>query len=254
MGSVTRFDVVDNQLQRLFATGQDVSKFLDDAENSAERALGQAKRAVIDSEDKLGLGGELTKSITNRVKAIDEKRKEFTKPLDEAKASVMDAFRPAVDTLNEAKSIIKGKCDAYLQAEQRRRAEEAAAQRRAAEEEARKAAEAQLEEGDFEAAAEIVQQAAGVVEAIQPEKVQATGLYGTSTSGTRVVSGEVTDLPAFVAFLFTPEGKLLSDTLGLGNLIEVKKSGVNKLARVAADKKLAVPGLSINDRLEARAR
>jgi len=55
------------------------------------------------------------------LKAIDEKRREMTRPLDEAKKHIIAFFRPATDKLNQAIALINSEMAAF----RRRQAEEA---------------------------------------------------------------------------------------------------------------------------------
>lgn len=252
--SVVQFDVIDNGLQRLFADGQRVALLLDTLEGEASNALAQAQRAVINSEDKLGAAGELSKAITGRLKTLEEERKAFTVPLDEAKARIMEAFKPAKETFESAKDLLKVKSSEFLRKEQARRAAEAAAEQARIREEARKAAEEKASEGDLEAATGVLETAAEVAAKAQPQKVLGVGGFGTKSSGQRVISGEVSNLKEFIKFLASPEGALLSDIIGLGTIIEAKKAGLNKLAKVAVDRKVEIPGLAVSDVEEARFR
>jgi hypothetical protein len=252
--SVVQLDVIDNALQRVFANAQATALLLDQLDEESASALRQAQRAAITSEESLGLAGELTKAITTRLKDLEEERKKFTVPLDDAKAKVMAAFKPAKENFESAKDMLRVKSSAYLTAENQRRQREALAEQERVRELARKEAEQAAEDGDLEAATGILETAAEIAQQAKPAPVAARGAFGTLTTGQRVISGEVTDLKAFIKFLATPEGSLLSDIIGLGAIVEAKKAGLNKLAKAAVEKKLSIPGLTISDTQEARAR
>ena len=114
-----------------------------------------------------------TRRVKECAKAVDETRKALTVPLDDQKKTIMDAFRPAVDTLSQAETLLKGaigtwnahlaKLAAEAAAEQRRleqierdrlAAEQADAARLVREADAARAA------GDYSKAEELVDQAA----------------------------------------------------------------------------------------------
>lgn len=69
-------------------------------------------------------GVEAIKKARAIKKAIDEKRKEMTKPLDEAKKRIMDFFRPAMDKLDKIIIKVNQEMSAY-----RRKQEEEARKR-----------------------------------------------------------------------------------------------------------------------------
>lgn len=70
---------------------------------------------------------ELRQIVTKR-KELNEARLRITRPMDEAKAAVMDLFRPALERLEQAETFLKGKVDGFLALEEQRRKEEEARQ------------------------------------------------------------------------------------------------------------------------------
>lgn len=169
------------------------------SQESAARAILEVAQAYsIDSPEMAAAAAEELGSIKAKQKELDELRKSLTRPLDEAKARIMDLFRKPQELLAQAETTIKGAIGSW-QAEERLRAEE---QRRAAEEVARaererlaeearqaeEAAKAAAAAGDESAAAEAQAKAvvlaaeAEVVEHLAPAVVEAPAkLAGVST-------------------------------------------------------------------------
>jgi hypothetical protein len=97
-------------------------------------------------------GGHDLKSVKAMQKALVDRRMKITRPMDAAKAEVMDLFRPAIGRLEEAETHIKTAMIAFKDEQDRIAAEAARVERekaekrerelrRKADEEARKAAE-----------------------------------------------------------------------------------------------------------------
>lgn len=100
----------------------------------ANQALEAAKAIQVTNAEEANEAGAFLKKCSTAKKALEERRKEITKPLDEAKKSVMDLFRGPFNTLEEARKTVKATLEDWTAAEERRLAEE----RRKAEEKARK--------------------------------------------------------------------------------------------------------------------
>ncbi|MCS7001329.1 MAG: hypothetical protein NZ518_00620 [Dehalococcoidia bacterium] len=60
-------------------------------------------------------------SLNERRKLLEQRRKELTAPIDDAKAGIIEFFRPALDALAHAERVIKGKIADYNRALQRER-------------------------------------------------------------------------------------------------------------------------------------
>jgi hypothetical protein len=255
MSQVVRLDVIDNNLQRAFAGNLEIASKLQALEDSSISALEQSQRAIIDSEDKLGRAGDLSKAITGQLKTLEESRKQLTAPLDEAKKSIMDAFAPAKANFETAKQALQLKSSEFLRNERERREREAAEERARIAAEARRIAEEAADDGDIVAASEVIEAAVVAERSVQAAPVAARGGFGATVSGTRVVKGAVIRTEAFLrALLVDPAVRELSAGVGLDSIVEFKQSGLNKLAKAAADAKVSVDGLSISDTLEARSR
>lgn len=218
-------------------------------------AKDQAERAVINTEETFGLAGDLVKSINANLKTIETTRKSITSPLDALKKQITGLFEIGDNALSEAKKILQTKQNVWLQAEDKRKREEARAAAQAAEEQALKLAQAQAALGDSKGADVVIEDAAKAVAKIeQSAKVSVQGSYGTTSSGTRVVTGSVTNATELLEKVLSAPDALLWAGLRIEDLVEFKQSGLNKLAKAIADRNLHIPGLSINDRLEARSR
>jgi len=128
----------------------------------AEGILVLAQGYAIDSVQMFELAADELKSIKAKAKDLDDRRKAITKPLDEAKARVMDLFRRPLELLGQAEALLKRAMLGFQQAqEQKRREAEAEARRVAAAEqerlrkEAEKAARAAEKKGNVEAAEQL---------------------------------------------------------------------------------------------------
>lgn len=155
----------------------------------AQNTLMMASTIIINTPELYELAGSDLKTVKARMKELDESRKAITKPLDEAKARVMDLYRVPLERLQQAETTLKNAMLSYqreqerIAAEERRRVEAAAAaerarletEARARAEEARKLAE-QAEKDPFDvesaskaaaaqAEAEVMQHTAQVVTA-----------------------------------------------------------------------------------------
>jgi hypothetical protein len=124
----------------------------------AEIALAGAEALVIDCPDMMDLATSETQAVKQRLSDLETMRKAITRPIDEAKAKIMDLFRPAKETYERTETVLKAKMVEYQLAERRRadeeqrRQDEAARQARdaAAREAASKEAAARAEAERFQ--------------------------------------------------------------------------------------------------------
>ena len=79
----------------------------------------QNNKPVIQTVDQLTKVGELLVIIKEKVKGLEQDRKEITDPMNEAKKRVMELFEPALDKLKDLESRIKRAMLEY-QVEQRK--------------------------------------------------------------------------------------------------------------------------------------
>lgn len=164
----------------------------------AASALALVEAFEVVDQPSLDLAGEELRAIKERAAKLDAQRKAITKPMDEAKAAVMDLFRGPIDILQRAESILKGKVLTYqrdqeAKAAEARRAAEAAAQ--AERERLEREAAALVEQGRTGEAA-VVETVAAMVVAPAPAVEAPAKVQGLSTRST--VDFEVVDLVALV--------------------------------------------------------
>lgn len=232
-------------------------------ETAAQSTLTVARTYVIDSPEMAEAAADDLGQIKQRIKLLDEQRMSITKPLDEAKARIMDLFRKPKALLEEAEGVLKRSLLTWQEAERkkaeelRRQQEEAARKLReeeqrkaaeaekariAAEEEARKAAEVGDAEAMFAAeekaaeAAQVVAVATETAEALQhaaPVAVAAPAkLAGVSTR--EEWKAEVTDLMALI--------KAVAAGTESPDLLMANMPEINKRAK-ALKKEFNVPGI-----------
>lgn len=100
-------------------------------------------------------------SIGQIEKQLEDARFAQTRPIDQQKKSIMDAYRPATDAVTRAKQLIRKAMAAYQDAERRKQAEAQAAaeaEARRQQEKLEKRAERFEEKGNFDRADELRRQ------------------------------------------------------------------------------------------------
>lgn len=181
----------------------------------ARSARHTADFLIITDQDSLDIATGEMNAMSQRLKELEKVRKSITQPMDQAKKSVMDLFRPATTMYQEAIQVIKGGIARYTLEQERKATEErAAAEAKAAAE--RQALEKQAEESDSPEHAEAMRAAAAMVVADAPAaKTKAKGM--TTSKRWR---GVVADMSDFLAYAAThPE---------LHNCIEVKQGALDR--------------------------
>lgn len=200
--------------------------------SEANKALGQAERAVIDDNESAGKAADLMKAITSALSSQDAARKIHTAPLDKFKAKLMQFYGLATTNLENARQILKDKTLVFAKAERARLEAEAAAAAAAAAEEAQRLAAAQAALGDADGAQQILDEAAA--RPVEAAKVGITGAYGASLGLRTQKVGQVTDNRAFLKFLVAfmdaepAYGKFVDD-------LRFPQSALNDLARAVLD-------------------
>lgn len=71
---------------------------------------------TIEDEDDNAFAGEMLQNVKGRIKALEDKRKEITVPMNKALRAVNDLFREPRERLEEAEKLLKGKIAGYLEA------------------------------------------------------------------------------------------------------------------------------------------
>lgn len=97
-----------------------------------------AQNYRIDCPELREAAGEDLKRVKTLARDLEERRKDITRPLDLAKARVMDLFRKPAQFLADAERLLKRECLRYDDEQDRKRREEEAAAARAADEERRR--------------------------------------------------------------------------------------------------------------------
>jgi hypothetical protein len=193
---------------------------------TADSALSLVEGFEVTDAATYEIGAEELRGIKAKAAQLDTQRKAITKPLDEAKAAVMDLFRGPIDLLTRAEGILKGKLLAYQQEEQRKAREaQLQAERAAQAERDRLAAEAAALAAQGRAGEAMVkEQVASMIVAQPPAVQEAPKVSGLATRTT--VEFEVVDLvqlvqhiaqhPELIGLIAADSVKLRAYVRGLG--------------------------------------
>ncbi len=131
------------------------TKFAEQAQDTAIALLKTSKALEIKTQIDYDSAAEGLKKIKGVAKDIEAKRKEITKPLDQAKKAVMDLFRNPLALLNEAEYIVKNGLLGYTEMQEKKRREQQEKldrQARAEEDRKKKALEEQARKQEEKAA------------------------------------------------------------------------------------------------------
>lgn len=99
--------------QKLEVIKQEVNEFLYDMQE-----------LVITSNEDYTKAGDTLKVVQNRIKKLEEKRKEYTQPLDESKKRIMADFQSISKPLEDFVQQVKSKMVEWYREEQKRKDEE----------------------------------------------------------------------------------------------------------------------------------
>lgn len=237
----------------------------------AEQSYSTALAITVDSPEMLDIAGDELRGFVTRRKQMEEMRLAITRPMDAAKAKVMDLFRVPLDRLGQGESLLRDEITRYQRVERekadaaRREAEAKAAAERAeqeriqreaaaAERKAREEAEAARKSGDAKAAeaaeAAAIEAAAAAEEAqeqmgladIAPPMALATATHKTAGIGNRQNwKAEVTDFKALV--LAAADRARAGDDFLLGFLLPNDKA--LGMAAKSMQRKLVIPGVRV---------
>lgn len=204
----------------------------------------QSAELTIASQPEYQQAADLLTEIKKRGKALEEKRKAITSPLDAAKKATMDMFRPAVDAINEFEKAVKLKMGGFVREQDRLRqvaAAQAAEKARAEQEKLMSQADKLREKGKEDLAAAKEQQAATTV-AVAPliEAPAATGAHAR-----RIWKARLTDKMALI--------QAVADGRASPELLDYNESVGNGLAK-ALKSGLNVPGLDAYEDISIAAR
>lgn len=228
-----------------------------------------ANRLEIRTAGDLVIAADQLQRIKGLARSIEDQRKTITKPLDDAKKSVMDYVKKPLDALTKVENTLKASMlDCQKRLDEERRLEEAREEQRArkAREELEARAENHADSGRVEIAEALREQATMTV--ATPSAVVATPKLAGVTNVTNF-SAEVTslqDLVLSVAFGILADKFEDADALFMAMLKGARKAP--PLAALAADTKylntqakalketFAMPGVKLvkTDGLSARAK
>ena len=189
----------------------------------------QSSSLVITTQPEYQKAADLLSDIKSRGKALEEKRKAITAPLDAAKKATMDMFRPAVDAVEAFEKAVKAKMADFVREQDRIRRE---TEERAAEE-ARKQQEKLLAKaekaeakGNTEQAEALQMQAAATV-AVSPiiETPTASGAHHRKQWKARLTS-KMALIKAVAEGRASPELLDFNESVANG-LAKALKSGLN---------------------------
>ena len=209
---------------------------------STDLILKEAKNFKIVSPSDLEVSANILKTIKQRKKKIDEVRKSLTRPLDTAKKTIMDFFRPAENKLAEAENEMQKTILEY-RAEERRKAEEEA---RKVAEEARKKQEEELARIQKEQEEAEMMGDTATVENLEMQKtvVATTAEVATVTTKEEPKLSGVAEVKRWKAIVTDKMAliKHIAQTGQLENLIEFSNKELNALA-TATKGTISVPGI-----------
>lgn len=191
----------------------------------AQRVLDGANRMTLTDDASAAVATDFLKAIGKRVTEVDDARKAVSGGFDQLVKGLNALFTAGPTAkLKQAKDLVTQKLTAFA-AEQRRKAEEAA-QRERERIAAEAAAQAQdaVDDGDTEAALEILESAAQV-----EVKAEAPAIRGGTAvlSSTKRKVGKVTDLRKFLAWAGTSPAPMALAVVGG---IDVGQKELNQLA------------------------
>ena len=89
-----------------------------------DQFLYEQQEIIISSNDQYTQAGDTLKVVQNRIKKLEEKRKEYTQPLDESKKRIMADFQSISKPLEEFVGNVKTEMIKWARAEQQRKDEE----------------------------------------------------------------------------------------------------------------------------------
>jgi hypothetical protein len=85
---------------------------------SAQAARDEAVEMIVDDDAMLDIASNALRDLATANKKLDERRKEFTRPLDEQKTYIMDVFKGPQSLVEEGEKSLRGKVQSYMAAKQ----------------------------------------------------------------------------------------------------------------------------------------
>lgn len=204
----------------------------------------QSRELTISDQSTYQRAADLLSDIKSRGKELEKKRKAITEPMDAAKKSTMDLFRPAVDAIEGFEKLIKQKMADFVREQERlqREAEARAAdERRKEQEKLQREAEKLRAKGKEEQAAAVELQAVTAVSAPAPTmQAVASGAHHR-----KVWKAQLVDKMALI--------KAVAEGRASAELLDYNESVGNKLA-VALKSSLHIDGIEAFEDISIAAR
>ncbi len=188
---------------------------------------------VISTQPEYQIASDLLADIKSRGKALEEKRKGITAPLDAAKKATMDMFRPAVDAIDQFEREVKAKMSSFVREQERIRlaAEAEAAERVRKEQEKLMAKADKLREQGKDEKAEALEFQAATTVAVMPAIEQPVA---SGASARKVWKAKLVDKMELI--------KAIADGRASPELLDYNESVGNGLAK-ALKTGMNIPGL-----------
>lgn len=203
----------------------------------AKKNLAIAPATILTQESYEGAGAQLVE-IKTVSKAIDNRRKELKKPLDEAVKLLQGIFTAPLGFLEEAEKVIKGSMGAYITEQDRKRQLE----------------EANLQEKNRNAAEKLEQKAADAADAGRHERAevlqgQASDIRMTATAAPTAAAPKAAGVSARYAYKIEVTDpmalyKAVIDGRAAKNLVMPNQTDLDKLA-AALKENTDVPGCKV---------
>lgn len=208
---------------------QEVTVASDNEANLSQRAtqlIEGVNRAVIDSDETLNKGIDITKMLKDHLKHVDSERRLIVDPLNHVVKHVNGRFRDITDPLKKAEGIIKGKILTFQREQEAQRRREAEERQKALEaEELEKAAKLETEGDKVNAEVAMDRMERTTVKPVEAPKASGT-MTGASSSITKKWKPRIVDVSALA--------KAYPDT------VTVKESAIMALFRAGIKE---IPGV-----------
>lgn len=179
----------------------------------AERVLAGAQRVEIIDTEVAAKSTDFLASITRRIAEVDEERKGVTGKFDKLVKGLNALFTTGPTAkLAEAKGIMQGKLQAYAAAERRKAEAAAKAEQERIAAEAAAQASAAIEDGDDDAALEILEAASNIEIKVEAPVVRGRG--GSVLATTKRKVGRITHMRPFLAWLAETKSPMALAAMG----------------------------------------
>lgn len=182
---------------------------------------------IIHNDDDMAQIADLVKTLGQRKKKLEDKRKEFTGPLNQVVTSINALFKTPRETIDSITKIARGKMDSYAAMQRQIAEEEARIKRAVAAKQAEDAAKAaaQLREAGDEETAKVAEANAEKAQKQAEKAAVVSPVRGDKASVSTVTTwkAEVVDIKKLCQAI--ADGRVPVD------VVEFKPSALNKIAR-----------------------